>query len=301
MVASKYRNRRRKVAPPTTLRQWVPATNQTMDTTSPTSQNRIRSLASIQRITGISPHPNADRLEVATILGWQVVVEKGSFAPNDLCIYFEIDSFLPELPRYEFLRGTSLRTSKTTGKVGMRIKTLVLRGQLSQGLAMPYTHASFPELPADLLLGTDVTELLGIEKWEVPESSTGIGTAIGEFPSTVSKTDEARVQSFPQLIDEFADLPCEYYVTTKMDGSSCTLLYDGAYLRVFSHSNEMKREPEECPMWKWAEDNGIEEAFKKALCNRPVAVQGEFCGPKVCGNKMGLKEHEFFAFTLHHF
>lgn len=53
----------------------------------------MRNLVSVQEIKALSPIDGADRIEVATILGWKLVVKKGEFKVGDKCAYFEVDSF----------------------------------------------------------------------------------------------------------------------------------------------------------------------------------------------------------------
>ena len=119
----------------------------------------MRKLASIQTIKYVKPIPDADSIETVGILGWECVSKKGEFQTDDKCVYFEIDSLLPEIPEFEFLRkGCWNETFKK-----FRLKTIKLRKQLSQGLALPLSV--FPNL-AKLNVGDDVTELLGIEKYE---------------------------------------------------------------------------------------------------------------------------------------
>ena len=69
----------------------------------------MRKLASIQRIWNIEPIEGADRIELAHVLGWQCVVDKGQFKPMDLAVYFEVDSFLPVRPEFEFLSAGKYR------------------------------------------------------------------------------------------------------------------------------------------------------------------------------------------------
>lgn len=99
----------------------------------------MRKLASIQRIWKIEPIEGADKIELAYVLGWQCVVNKGQFKPMDLAVYFEIDSFLPIIPEFEFLRSSSYRKTDVMGE-GFRLKTMRFRGQISQGLLLPICH-----------------------------------------------------------------------------------------------------------------------------------------------------------------
>ena len=109
-------------------------------------EERLRSLASIQRIVALKPIPEADRIECATVLGWECVVKKGEFKVGDLGVYFEIDSLVPEIPTFEFLRSKKFR-----------VKTCKMKGQLAQGLMLPMSL--FPDLTT--IEGTDVTDVLG--------------------------------------------------------------------------------------------------------------------------------------------
>jgi RNA ligase (TIGR02306 family) len=148
-------------------------------------------------------------------MGWKCVVKKGEFHPGDRAVYFEVDSFLPEQERYEFLRKSSFRDNEDNGR-GFRIRTMKLRGQLSQGLILPIDE--FPELKG-YTLGDDVTDLLGVKKWYMPEVATGSGTSIGNRPFGIPASDEIRIQSATELLDVLRGKP--YYITTKMDGTSC--------------------------------------------------------------------------------
>src|SRR5260221_575643 len=101
----------------------------------------MRKLASIQKVLDIQPIPNADAIEVVTINGWKVVSKKGEFKIGDLCVYFEIDSFLPIKPEFEFLRKSCYR-KMADGSEGFRLRTIKLRGQISQGLVLPRLAAA---------------------------------------------------------------------------------------------------------------------------------------------------------------
>ena len=171
-----------------------------------------RKLATIEKISEIHPIPNADAIERAVIRGWNVVTRKDEFKVGDLCVYCEIDSLMPERPEFEFLRPR-----------GFRIRTIKLRNQISQGIAFPISI-----LPAALTNdenwivekilkeGTDVTELLGIVKYEPPIPAQLSGLVKGTFPSHSIKSDEERIQN---LIDRYEDFKKEIWIVTeKLDG-----------------------------------------------------------------------------------
>ena len=112
----------------------------------------MRKLASIQTITNIEPIENADAIELAHVLGWQCVVKKNEVAIGDKVVYFEIDSFLPIRPEFEFLRGSSYRNSELLGE-GFKLKTMKFRGQISQGLVLPISI--FKEIDPNIEINTE--------------------------------------------------------------------------------------------------------------------------------------------------
>lgn len=249
-----------------------------------------RKLASVQYVHGVTPIEGADRIECIHVLGWKCVANKGQFKVGDHCVYMEVDSFLPICPEFEFLRKTSYKNSEVLGE-GFRLKTVSFRGQISQGLIQPLSI--LPE--GDYQLGDDVTGLLGIRKWEIEERVTSSGTVIGEFPSGITKTDELRVQSYPELIDEFRQVPA-YYISTKMDGTSVTMYWRDGHFGVCGRNFEYA-DDEKCAMWKYAHEQGIPE--KVAELGLPdVAIQGEFCGAGIQKNRLKLVKPEWYVFTV---
>lgn len=249
-----------------------------------------RKLASIQYIHHITPIEGADRIECVHVLGWQCVANKGQFQVGDNCVYMEVDSFLPVCERFEFLRSSSFKKNEILGE-GFRLKTQKFRGQISQGLVQPLSI--LPE--GEYKIGDDVTELLGIRKWVVEERVTNSGTVIGDFPDGIPKTDELRVQSYPELIDEFKVVPA-YYISTKMDGTSVTMYWKDGHFGVCGRNYEYADE-EKCAMWKYAHEHGIPERISEN--NLPdIALQGEFCGAGIQKNRLKLARPEWYVFTV---
>ena len=196
----------------------------------------MRQLASIQEVWKLEPIEGADRIELAHVLGWQCVVKKGEFKEGDLGVYFEIDSYLPVRPEFEFLRASSYKNTELMGE-GFRLKTQKFRGQISQGLVFPMDIVE-KEGWYGLPEGADVTELLGVRKFEIPEMAMSGGTAIGEFPGNVPHTDEMRIQAMPELLQEFGDP--EYYISTKIDGSSHSVSVDENGVHFMGHNYEYR-------------------------------------------------------------
>ena len=243
-----------------------------------------RKLASIRKITNIQPIPNADAIEVVSVDGWNVVTKKGEFKVGDLCVYCEIDSFLPILPEFEFLRKSSYK-KLSNGDEGFRLRTIKLRGQVSQGLVLPTSV-----LPGgrDLYPGMDVTDVLSIKKYEPPIPASLAGKAKGLFPHFLHKTDEERVQN---LANEFGVLHLfhpnkTYYVTEKLDGSSATFYFRNGEFGVCSRNLELLETPDNT-FWKVARELKIEE--KLGTLSDNICIQGELIGEGIQGNPYKLK------------
>lgn len=203
----------------------------------------MRKLATIQRIHNIRPIEGADRIVVADVLGWSVVVGKDEFKVGDLAVYFEIDSWCDSsIPAFQ-TDVFKARYSNWNGKTGMRLKTIKLRKQLSQGLLMPLS--AFAELTASVRgldrpqEGEDVTDILKIEKWEpAEETSSNNGgpnktAGAGKFPSFLRKTDQERIQNY---MHELVKHKYETFeVTIKLDGSSMSVFYVPAGSQHYQH------------------------------------------------------------------
>lgn len=238
----------------------------------------MRKLASIQRIKNIEPIEGADAIEKATVLGWQLVIRKGEFAIGDLCVYCEIDSIMPDKPEFEFVRARS-----------NRIKTVRLRGQISQGICFPLNI-----LPQGLKIeeDMDVTEIIGVVKYEPPIPANLAGTMKGNFPSFMPKTDETRVQVLQKVLDQHEGLPC--YVAEKLDGSSATFYMNEGVFGVCSRNLELEYN-EENSMWKFAEENNLEEKLRQL--NRNICLQGEIIGEGIQKNKYKLRGQTVYFFN----
>lgn len=249
-----------------------------------------RKLASIQYVHNITPIEGAEKIECVHVLGWQCVANKDQFSIGDKCVYMEVDSFLPVCERFEFLRASSFKENEIMG-AGFRLKTMKFKGQISQGLVQPLEI--LPEGKYEI--GDDVTELLGIRKWEIEERVSNDGTVIAEFPSEISKTDELRVQSYPELIEEFKAVN-GYYISTKMDGCSVTMYKRGEHFGVCGRNYEYA-DDDKCAMWKYAHKHRIEERLKENNLDN-IAIQGEFCGPGIQKNRLKLTEPEWYVFTV---
>lgn len=164
-----------------------------------------RKLVSVRTINAIDPIEGADAIEVATVDGWKVVVKKGDFKEGDPCVYVEIDSFLPDgNPAWQFLVDKSPKMFE--GVKGHKLRTIKLRGQVSQGFVLPLAalNGAAKELVADSAVedvrNIDLSAALGIKKWEATLPACLQGQAEGLFPSFIQKTDQERCQNLGTTI-----------------------------------------------------------------------------------------------------
>lgn len=252
-----------------------------------------RKMASIRSIDRIDPIDGADAIEVATVGGWKIVVKKGEFFPGDLAVYCEIDSWIPH-ERAPFLsKGKEPREYK--GVKGERLRTVKLRGQISQGLLLPMSCLT--NYGADLNEGDDVTEVLNIQKWEAEIPAQLSGQVKGNFPTQIPKTDQERVQNLVKEIQESASRGDLFEVTEKLEGSSMTCyLIDGEF-GVCSRNLDLKRD-ENNSFWKVAIALDIETKMRSLGFNN-FAVQGELIGPGVQGNIYGLSNLDFYVYDFY--
>ncbi|MDR2702670.1 MAG: RNA ligase (ATP) [Spirochaetaceae bacterium] len=249
----------------------------------------MRSLVTIQKVKAVSPIPDSDFIELAHIMGWQCVVKKGEFKEGDLGVFYEVDSFLPLDERYEFIRASSYRESAYNG-IGFRIRTMRMRGQISQGLFLPLEQ--FPEL-AGCAEGGDVTEKLNVKKWYIPETASSGGTIIGNHPYGIPPSDEIRIQSALELLDQLKGKP--FYITTKMDGTSGIVYYIDGKIGCCSRNKEIKDE-ETALYWMPVYKHGLKE--KLAKLGKNIVLTGEICGPGIQRNRLRLEDTEWYVFDV---
>lgn len=285
-----------------------------------------RKLVSIRRISEILPIEGADFIATAIVDGWQVIVKKTEFNINDCCVFFEIDSLLPIETRYKFLG----KTTKNGYNTGYRLRTMKLRGVLSQGLALPLRM--FPEIEHPKF-GQEVTELLKVVKYEEDFITTNpsagglkVGDSQGKFPSFIPKTDQERIQNLLTYFSIHANT--EFEETLKLDGSSCTMYcietsptiwqriklifgvsYNNKKFGVCSRNLEIKPTDN---FTKTFDNNGKPSTYSQSdfwyvaqkynvAQNLPVgfAIQGELIGPKIQSNHEKVTDLEYYVFDIY--
>lgn len=282
----------------------------------------MRQLATIQRIDKIEPIENKDKIVLATILGWTVIIQKDQFKVGDLCVYIESDSILPEKPEFEFLRKRCY--SPKLG--GFIIKSMKMAGVVSQGIVFSIgsilNKDQIKELTKKDPIGQDVTEFLSIRKYD-PEltqedednkrKTNPVIAWLAKFPifkkllfpirtkskwpSFISKTDETRFQVLGNSILEYINEP--YSVTEKLDGQSASYaLYKNKFYVCSRNMLYFKK----CNnnYWQVAEKFDIKNKLKllQKKFTFEAIIQGEIIGPGIQGNKYNLKGLDFYVYNI---
>jgi RNA ligase (TIGR02306 family) len=248
-------------------------------------------LASIEIIKSIKQHSNADRLELAQVLGWQSVVQKGIHKEGDKVVFIVIDSIVPKCSWSEFL------VDKNNPDKPIRLKMIKLRGEHSAGIIIPlkeFEAKNDQDVSWDLNsceVGYDLTELLGVKKYvkELPANLSGENA--GAFPTHLaSKTDEDNGLSNLDIVDEVIKQPL-ITITQKLDGSSITIIVENGKISEVCSRNLSKKETDNSIFWKAAKKLHYLEGFTGV-------IQGELVGPGIQKNPLRLEDHQIFVFQI---
>jgi len=261
----------------------------------------IRKMATIRRIDEIRPIEGADQIEAAVVGGWVVVIKKGEFAVGDLAVYCEIDSWIPTEMAPFLSKGKEPR--EFNGVKGERLRTAKLRGQLSQGLLLPLNVLSIKTDSGEYLgdweqfEGYDVSERLGVQKWEAPIPAQLAGDVEGPFPTVIPRTDQERIQNLTEQLKEWqGNTDFTWEITEKCDGSSMTVFVNGDSEGVCSRNWNLK-ETEGNTLWRVARRNDLLTKIRNT--NRNIALQGELIGEGIQGNAYKVTGQEFYVFDIY--
>lgn len=271
--------------------------------------------ASVQRVLNVRPIEGADLIEVVSVLGWEVVTKKGEYKVGDLCSYIQIDTVVPELPEYDFLRERKYR-----------VRTIKLRKQVSQGLIVPLPKGNWKE-------GDDITDILGVKKYEKPDNNPEryekprmpkvwykkwfyqfkYNFLFKAFPSLqkqsrspfpkhlVSITDEERIQNSPRTLEQYKGK--EFVVSYKLDGSSITIIHSKVFgkskYRICSRRFELHDKKND--WYKVFQSTNFKDEVQKLVNNfgtNDIIVQGEAIG-KFNGNHHNLQQEQIRLFNIY--
>ena len=256
-----------------------------------------RALATIRRVAEKRPIEGADRIEAVRIDGWWVVSQKNLYEVGDLVVYFEIDSWIPH-EIAPFLTREGKEPKDYNGVPGQRLKTIRLRGQLSQGLILPLTDVKL----ANAKEGDNVTEALNIQLWEKPVPAQLRGQVKGSFPThIIPKTDQERIQNIPKILE---DQDTAYEITVKYDGTSLTVFFSEELGPGICSRNirfKVNEQNKQNNLYvKTALNTGLYDAVVQyyELTGRQIAVQAEIVGPKIQDNRMHFEDTKVIVFDI---
>jgi RNA ligase (TIGR02306 family) len=256
-----------------------------------------RKMATIRKIDEIRPIEGADAIEAAVVGGWVVVIKKGEFKAGDLAVYLEIDSWVPHAVAPFLSKGQEPR--EFNGVKGERLRTVKLRGQVSQGLLLPIETA-FPGSDRRFWwsqVNVDISERLGIQKWEAPIPAQLAGDVEGNFPTVIPKTDQERIQNLTEELKTWqGNSAFTWEVTEKLDGSSMTVFVHGDREGVCSRNWALK-ETAGNTLWAVARREQLIEKVRQT--GRNLALQGELIGEGIQGNAYNVKSQDFRLFDIY--
>ena len=297
-----------------------------------------RELAYVARIEEIRPIPNYDRVEHARIgAGWWVIVKKDEFKPGDLCVYFEVDSKVPEKEPFMFLETKHFK-----------VKTLKMCKVISQGLII---HPDAFDFKRELIEGEFLTQELGVTYAEAEDNARKANPAdkykkmaqrrpklfkkrwarwlmkrewgrrlmfffFGKkkdkkngWPAWVQKTDEERAQNCSWLFD--GRDTGTWIMTEKVDGTSTTFTHKGKEFFVCSRNVVFDKPDKKCfyetnVYTEMAEKYKMEETMLKWMdwmkrAGKPLeflTIQGETYGAGVQKRDYGMTDHDFAVFNV---
>ncbi len=277
----------------------------------------MRKLASIKKIVDIKPIDGADKICAYQVDGWWVVDSVDKYNVGEAVVYLEIDSWVPATLAPFLSKGKE--PNAFNGVPGERLKTIKLKGQLSQGLLLPIEVcwekvelAKFnlfdwqSDWNVDQVVGLDYTEALGIQKWEPPVPACLSGEIKGEFPSFIEKTFQVRVQSLGKELAEWNGKKLKWQVEEKLDGTSATFYIYNYAFGVCSRNLELA-ENYNNTYWKIAKVNRLEEKLQEYYKNvlpgsrrgRNIAIQGEIIGEGINGNHYGIHGQRLHVFDIY--
>lgn len=250
----------------------------------------MRKMATIQRIAETKAIPKADKICAYRVGGWWVVDSVGKYAVGDLAVFCEVDSWMPHSLAPFLCKNELIR--QFNGVLGERLRSIKLRGQLSQGLLLPLDVI---DMPFGLVEGEDVSEILNIQKWEAPIPAQLAGQVKGAFPSFIRKTDQERIQNLTEELVRWSETLLTWEVTEKLDGSSMTVFVNKDDSGVCSRNLNLI-EDENNSFWKVTRR---EKLLDKILStSRNYALQGELIGEGIQGNPYGITGQEFFLYDI---
>jgi RNA ligase (TIGR02306 family) len=250
----------------------------------------------VKKISKIYPHSNADKLELAQVEGmtFQFAIPKNIYRVGDEVVYFPVDSILPEA----FIEHQGIR-NHLSGKDKNRVKTATLRGEISQGYVN--SISSIKDYLKLEIISEDLTELIGVVKYEQPEIRISSGNLISR-PEYVYVYDIEGCDRFPEILEKLIQVPV--FITEKMEGMNFWASIDEEKKIMVGQRNfaieNLEGKPEHS-FWQVARRAGVLEALDKLSSlyhQSKITIRGELVGPSIQGNYYRLKQLRLFIFDI---
>lgn len=252
-----------------------------------------KTIISIEQISEVKPHPNADRLDVVKVLGYQVVTGRGSFEVGDLVIYFPPDILLPPLQARALGVVNYLKHAIFPGdikKTQCRVGAARLRGIPSHGFCAAADDAF---IGTDV--GTDLTHLYGAQKYIAP-IRVGAGDAAAELPTFHAYTNIENIQRYPNAFKDGDQV----IVTEKIHGTNCRLGLvrdtDGEFTFCAGSHNVNRKEGG--LYWEFMTERLMNLLSELADERHSVVIFGEIFGPGIQDMDYGCVSHDFRVFDI---
>jgi len=252
----------------------------------------MRKMATVRRIVEIKVIPNADKICAYRVDGWWVVDSVGKYSVDDLVVYLETDSWVPSALAPFLSKNQEPRVYE--GVSGERLRTVRLRKQISQGLLLD--RFTVLDKVGEITEGQDVSELLGIVKYEPPVNSQLAGMVKGLFPDKIPKTDQERVQNLTEEIQ--AAVGMQFELTEKLEGASMTCYMIDGEFGVCTRNLDLKPDANNTP-WAVAQRDDVEGKMRAVDEHWSWAIQGELIGPGIQGNIYKLQKPQFCVFDVY--
>lgn len=252
----------------------------------------------LRKIAEIIPHHNADRLALAKVEGldYQFVIPKDVYQVGEPAIYFPIDSLLP-LPLIEKLG----LVGRLSGAAKNRIKTVRLRGEISQGIVGKIAEIQ-ELLPSGIedLSQINLTEVLGVTKFE-PEPIICLDGTLVRLPEGVPAYDIEGCDRFVSVANEIMEVPV--WISEKLEGTnfSVTVRVDGTVFVNQRNHSILEVDGKEHDFWRVARKQGLIDAAKEMLAvltAKQLTLRGELVGPRIQKNLYRLKDLQVFIFDV---
>lgn len=226
----------------------------------------------VVRIEAIRKHDNADSLSIVDVFGgYPCIIRTGDFIEGDLAAYVPVDMLVPDSPQFAFLRSPKSKPGES-----IRIKAKQLRGVFSMGL--------LTKAPDGAAVGDDVTDALGVVKWEPEElPSRGPSRPGGKFLGDAENdpgflpayTDIENLRKYKHVLEGV-----EVVATEKIHGANAGFAWfakSDAEPRLWIRSRRQFKKPDGGGIWAdVAKQYHLDEILREVCPG--VAVFGEVYG-----------------------